>query len=357
MAAISAIQAAPQSVAIPVASGPQINRVTEGTKSVFQQVKQKAIWVWKIAVLTFEVGGTKVAFVFFRVIGIVSPNFALRLENGYLYVCDLVQSVKSARREREILEEIDLLRTQNLALSANLQALRHLEAENEQVLREKGDLQRERDFLVEKKQVIEGAKAVLEQRVLALELQQRHIADREAAAVRDRNAIAEEKNLLVLRNEALLQENDLLQGARNQAQEELCRVQQENESLRGQVEGELPVLRSELLAAKQQAQLKQQLLVIEQAAQQMQTRPDSRKTQLDDDLDRLLPLLLRQLEDARQNLQDMQPQVQTSLALQEGLRGVDETLGEIRQLLNRVPQALHLHANWQNSLIAISAEV
>lgn len=352
MAAISAVQVAPRNVAIRVASDPQINPgVTEATKSVFQQVKQKAIWVWKITVLTFEVGGTKVAFVFFRVIGIVSPNFALRLENGYLYVCDLIQSVKNARREREIREEIDLLRVQNRDLTANLQALRLVGAENAQMVREREHLRRENQFLTERQRVVEGVKDVLEERVQALEQQQRQIVDREAVIVRDRGALVEERNLLVQRNEALLQENGLLQGARNRAQEELHRVQQENETLRGQVEGELPVLRSELVGAKQRAQLTQQLVLIEQAAQQMQTRSDWQKTQLDDGLERILPLLVQQVKDARQSLQIIQPQVKMSTALQEGLRGVDGALDEISQLLEQVPKVLSLHSLWQNPLV------
>lgn len=332
MAAVGALQNVPlQPVAIEVQPNPQDQRVEEATRSIFDRAKETVSRAWSATVIGFHTAFDKVSFVFFRVLEWVHPSLGPKIENVFLRVGNIWQSIKEAWRQEEIRKEMDHLKVQNHELQVKTR-------DYDRFVEQNGQLTVERDKLARENRELLQAKSFAEEFIRGAAQQEQNLLRREGVVVQYRDVV-------VLKNQQLQQENAQLIQERDQARQAMALHQAANQDLQARL------LQAQQQAADLQLQmpnyqaLRDQLELIGKAAQQVHRF--GQKNELDDGIEGLLPLMRQQIELAKEKLTQAKQGIPAHSPAAIALQSFERIMNEVVGYLDRVPQALQLHANWQ----------
>jgi hypothetical protein len=325
MSAIRPLPLQPHHAAVDVKPASQL---TPTTKPIFQTLKDSIHSVWRWTTTIVRTVGDKISFVFFGVIECVFPSLGPKIHNLFLYARLSVQAIWNART-------IETLRAENELLRGKAQFFTTTRDENERLALEIGQVRTESKLIKQVNQQLTDENQTAKQRLQGLEVLQPNILSRENAVVQDRdimvqkNAQLQKQNVvLAAERDALLQNLRALQIENPKLMQELKRVQQEVLDLQFQMQ--------------QNAEIGPILERVEQPEDQLSP---AEKTGIDDDREKLLPLLLRQIEGLRTRLQAEGPNLPPHTLLSSG-----RILDELVALISRITEALYRHSNWNNKV-------
>jgi hypothetical protein len=109
------------------------------------------------------------------------------------------------------------------------------------------------------------------------------------------------------------------------------------------------------LASKQtQATLHQKLANIDQLAATVKNRPNNARTGLDLQVDQLVPVYIAHLRQVQTDL--LAASAGLASSMQGRLQDVNQTLDEVIEGLQQVPQAFRLHQHWTHPMLYTSQE-
>lgn len=336
-------QAMPQQ-APQVQSNPQDLRVTQVSKPIFQRVKETLSSAWSATVIGVKAAGDKISFVFFRVLEWIHPSLGPKVENVFLRIGNVFRSIKGAWRQEEIRKEMEHLRVENHDFRAQVQRLSGTAEQNERLKLDLSQLQGENGLIRQTYSFLEQEKAGQDQRYQAILRQQDHIRDRESAVVRQRDMIVgqnaqlqKEKEELTVQRTKAVQALTLALAMSGSTWQQLDAAQQEVADLRRQMESNRAM--TELLDP------------IVRACDQV--RQVGQKTEIDDNLEKLIPFLLQQIRDTRTRLSTAKETLLLAhphSSAQVPLQSLERILAAVVESLEKIPQALKLHAHWQESV-------
>lgn len=345
MAAVGALQqihVPPQAVAIDVHL--QDQRVAEVSKGIFARAKETAVRIWQATIIGFQVAGDKISFVFFRVLEWIHPSLGPKIENVFLRVTNIWQAIKDAWRQEEVRKQIADLQVQNHELQVRTR-------DYEQIVFQKGQLTEERDRFQQENQALLHAKNFAEDALRIARQQEQNIIGREQAVVQYRDVV-------VLKNQQLDQANQQLIRERDEAKQALAVFLAGNQNLLQQ----LAAAKQQILDLQQlipdQREMGQQFAVVANALGKVQRYG---KTELDDGLEGLLPLLRAQIALAYAKLDELTKHRPNPLKPQEMLPPLVEplsptgiALGSFRRIMGmvegyitQVTTVMQLHGNFQ----------
>lgn len=316
----------------------QESRVTVVTKPIFQRMKETISSIWTATVIGVRASLDKVSFIFFRALEWIHPSLGPKIENVYLRLGNIFQAVRDAWKEEETRKKFDELRTENRDLRVKVQLLSGMSEQNEHLKLDINHLRGENERLTQANRLLEQAKVIFEQRAQGLVQQQANIIEQE-------QAVAQHRDIAVAQNAKLEQEKQELINQRNTAAQALILAMATNKETQNQ----LSQLRQESTDLRSQLQNNQALGEnIQRIAQACdKVRRIGEKTELDDDLENLIPLLLDQIEAARSKLQIAKQNLPAHSSAEIAFKSFERILSEVVKSLQRVPQALKLHAHWQ----------
>lgn len=325
MAAVVALQQIhlpPPAVAIDIQPNPQDQRVVEASKGIFETVKATSVRVWEATVIGISAAGDKISFVFFRVLEWIHPSLGPKIEVVFLRITNIWQAIKDAWKAEETRKQIEDLSVDNLEL-------RQRTRDYDQILLERNQFQQSNHALLAAKNFAEEALRLAQQ-------QEQNIVGREQAVI-------EYRDIVVLKNQRLEQENLELTRQRDEARQALTPFLEGNQQLRD----ELAAVQQQVLDLQQQIpahqEMQQQFAIVAQAIGKVQRIG---RTEIDDGLDALLPLLSAQILQAKDKLNQVRatvvPYSPTAIALQS----FERIMGTVETYLGQVTAAMQLHGNY-----------
>lgn len=89
---------------------PGAENVTQATKGVFESIKEWVVFFWTALVTWIKNTWNATTFLFFRVVGWISPEWSAKIETWCLYGVNFWQSYTAQSREAALQAEIDGLR-------------------------------------------------------------------------------------------------------------------------------------------------------------------------------------------------------------------------------------------------------
>lgn len=326
-------QQQPQELGIP--ANPQDQLVNDASQGVFGRAQEFAGRAWGFVTIGFNAAFDKVTFLFFRVFNFIFPSLGPTVENAFLRVCNIWQSIKDAWHQEEIRKEMDQLRIQNHEMQVKTRDYDYLVEKNGQLTEERNRLEMNHRELVH-------AKDLAEKLIRIAVEQEANLVGREQHADRYRN-------IVVLKNQELEQTVVRIKQERDLAQRNYSQTLRNNQDL------QLKLAQAQQAVHDLQVQMpNHQALLnrLDQLAKSAQSIPQTgRRTELDDGLANLLPLLLEQIDEAQNHLDQAKDALpQGSNAAKVALQSFERILGEIKDYLERIPQTLKLHANWNQSV-------
>ena len=321
----------PQYAAIGIQSD---KRVERAAKPIFERAQESIVYTWKAAVAFLNVAGDKISFVFFGVIECVYPFLGPKIHNVFLYARLSVQAFWNART-------IEEMRTEIKDLEGRVYLLGELREQNERLSLEIQQIKAENRRFSETNQQLMETNEATARRVQSILDQQPNILEREEAVVKERD-------LVVLKNSQLQKENEDLAVQRNAAGQAMFLALHENQKMQlqlKQMQKEVADLRAQLERKGDFSEIFERI-----GKKADQIRHIGENSELDADLETILPLLLKQMETARTRLQaakqDLPPQSTVEVALQS----FERIFNEIAKVLERVPKTLKLHGNAQDPI-------
>ena len=321
--ALQKIHLPPQAVAIDIQPNPQDQRVVEASKGIFETVKATSVRIWEATVIGISAAGDKISFVFFRVLEWIHPSLGPKIEVVFLRITNIWQAIKDAWKAEEIRRQIEDLSVQNLEL-------RQRTRDYDQVLLERNKFQQGNHALLAAKNFAEEALRLAQQ-------QEANIVGRERAVV-------EYRDIVVLKNQRLEEENLDLIRQRDEARQELLPFLAGNQQLRD----ELEAAQQQVLDLQQQLpahqQMQEQFAIVAQAIGKVQRFG---RTEIDDGLETLLPLLSGQILQAKEKLNQVRATVAPNSPTAIALQSFERIMGTVETYLGQVTEAMQLHGNYQ----------
>ncbi len=330
MAAVAGVGSTPQPSQTQNLVQPQ-SSVTQAARRIFQRAKETAAYVWHVSLVTVKLAGGKVCFVAYQALEWLRPGWGIRTVALFGTLANIRQEVAFALREEGYRAQIDNLTRQNNALGADARFAAQARNENQRLTNENRQLVERNQFLGQ---------------------MQEQLNLRETAVVRDRDALIQQRDLHAQRNEQLMQENRALALQRDQAQAAAAAATTAKNQLQAhleQLQAQVPLLQQQLALLQNHKPLEEGFQKIILAFNQMQRRPNEHKTQLDDQLERILPQLLQHIESTQQMLTTAK-QVQNvkGTAAETAIDSAAWLLKQVVEDLQRIPPALVQHRHWNN---------
>ncbi len=328
---IQQIQRPPQPVEIDIQPNAQGQRVSEASRGIFDRMKETAVRIWTATVIGFSAAGDKISFVFFRALEWIHPSLGPKLEVVFLRVTNIWQSIKDAWKAEEIRKQIEDLSVQNHELQARMR-------DYDQVLMQNGQLTWERNHFQQESHAFLQAKNFAEEALRLAQRQEGNIIAREGA-------LGEQRDIVLLKNERLEQENQVLTRQRDEARQALVPFLEGNQQLQAQ-----------LAAAQRQVLDLQQMLPSHQemnaqfalVADAIGKVPRFGRTGLDGGLETLLPLLNGQIAQAKEKLHLAKATVQPNSPAAIALQSFERIMGVVEAYLGQVTAAMQLHGHYQD---------
>jgi preprotein translocase subunit SecD len=249
----------------------------------------------------------------------------------FLRVTNIWQSIKDAWKAEEIRKQIENLSVQNHELQARTR-------DYDQVVMQNGQLTQERNHFQQESHALLQAKNFAEEALRLAQHQEGNIIAREGA-------IGEQRNIVVLKNLRLEEENQNLIRQRDAARQALVPLLEGNQQLQAQ-----------LAAAQQQVLDLQQVLPSHQemnaqfavVADAIGKVPRFGRTGLDGGLDTLLPLLTGQIAQAKGKLNLAKETVQPNSPAAIALQSFERIMAVVEGYLGQVTAAMQLPRNYQD---------
>lgn len=329
MASVSFVQQPPVLGAL-VSQAAKPNRATEQVKSLVERVKEFLARVWRAVITGIQTGAGAVSFVFFRALDWIHPTMGPRIEVAFLRVCNIWQGIKDAWNEEDSHKEMNRLRTENQHLHNAAQQSSATHQENIFLRSE-----------VERLKPLEQLALTHEKHATSLLKQQSNLAESEKAVVDQLKHVSEERDHFLTQRDAL-----------SKLCEVTLRKYQELQATSAQLAQEVPILKGQIEDKKK---LQQRLDKIAQACDTVSTRAAGQKSAIDDEIEQLLPLLLKQIETARTQLTAAKKSLPPHSSAEVAISSLERILLGVVESLERIPQVFKLHANWQTSINEIMA--
>ncbi len=304
----------------------------EALKPLFQRVKELILRIWAAVLMGIEAIGGKAGFAFFRFLEWVNPTWGPRLESAALRLQNVWQATKAAWKQEETHRAIERIVGENRDLRYEIENLAQVAQQCEEQ-REKADrLQRE--------------KGLLEQRLDAQAAQQHNIIGREQAVVQDRD-------VLVARCEELEAQKADLQIQLKEKSELYEALVKLHANLSGELQNAAQTIRDLQQQKELSEQMKQNIAQVGAALAKIEPGAGS---QLDLELNQLLPLLLQQITTAQEKLALAKENIQEHSSADIALCSLERILKELKASLEGIPQMFQMHSGWQNPLRALWVE-
>lgn len=323
MSALQPVAAQPSTAAPQVKPAPQLVQ----TNPIFQTLKDSVHFIWRWTTTIVRTVGDKISFVFFGVIECLFPSLGPKIHNLFLYARLSVQAIWNART-------IEALRAENELLRGKAKSFTTTRDENERLALEVAQARTDSKLIKQVNQQLTEENQTDKQRLQGLQALQPNILSRENAVVTDRDILLQKNAQLQKQNAALIAERDAalkdlraLQIEHPKLLQELKKVQQEVLDLQLQI--------------SQREKMAQIFDRVDRVADQVQDIGE--KTEIDDDLEKLLPLLLQQIEELRTRLQEQEPNLPPFTLHSSG-----RILNELVDYLNRIPKAFKRHGHWSD---------
>ena len=295
-----------------------LSEVVATVNAIFETVKEPLIYWWDIFMSGAKLAFANTGFFFFRALEFIFPALALRTEGIVLRISNAWQAMRQNRAVGNLLEKIAELELQVQRFSRRSEDRDHLAAECA-ALREKNL------YLQNLQQEAEGVNKYQAEEVQATEKQ--------------RDLLFDENTRLKLQIEQL----------KGQSQEAKDRVDSFN-ALVQQLQLELQDVKRTDQDYEQEAQLRQTLFCQVQKIVQTCGQGDVHQpTELDHNLNRLLPFLLNQLEQA----QNLLPKVKEDLHNESAkivVRSFERILKQIHLSFSNIPVAFKRHTAWNANI-------
>lgn len=323
---MSAIQlffsSATQTLYDPVSKKPENQRISRAaSKSFFHQTKRSVTRSWNAVVISVQTAADKVSFVAFLVIDLVYPYIGPRIQIIYLRLTGIYHSIKNALDQEKIRKELEVLKISHYEMSHHVQDHDQLQQRYRELFNAHEQLKQEQQELAETNQFHE--------KILSTAYsQETEAAQRRKELLEENQKIKQEKTQLI---ESLAHsQQELLQSlkANQELQQQLLQTQQKSTDLETQI--------------TLNATLSKTLSRIATACQQAPTQ----QTELDQGLEELLPLLLTQIEAAQQKLTLAKQNLPPHSSAKVPIQSFERILSTIVEYLNRIPQSLRLHNDW-----------
>jgi myosin heavy subunit len=300
-----------------VAADVRPNSQEQRVDGIFQSMKEMLGNLWRTISLGVQTAGDKISFVTFRALEWINPTLALRAENAFLRIKGIWQGIQDAWTQEEVQNSIEELKVNQYELHLKVQ-------DYDQLVQERDRLKQQNQQLIQDKNLTQA--------------QNQAVHEREQAVVGIRD-------ILTQRNEQLTQQNAQLLREKTEAQQALAQLQAQQQELALKLaDAEQQAADLQLATPNQQA-IKDQLAVIAKTCQQMPKIGHT--TQLDQGLEALLPLLSKQIEDAKTSLAQAKESLTEDQPAFISLLSFERLLGVLTNSLNGIPQILALHRNWQ----------
>lgn len=292
--------------------------VTEATKGIFARTKETIVRYWNAFVSGFYATSSTIAIVCFNTINFFSPTLGHYVETTALRLQNIWQSMQEAWRREEVEQEMDQLRFDKANLLTQVRDLRHHARDNQRLTARCTQLEGEKEHLLNQ---VQGA-------------EERHqlMGEREQAAVRY-------SHLLEGQNQALTEENEQLKESLEEVEQSVQPLRDENESLKDRLEQALREVADMRVQMQPIQDLYSQISgVVEQCKTQVRV---GHRTQLDGELDGIVPLLLTQIDQAKEMLTNSMTHMPESgkRATQSAIRILDE----IHRSMTNIPQIFRVH--------------
>lgn len=123
---------------------PGAENVTEATKGVFESIKEWVVFFWTALVTWIKNTWNATTFLFFRVVGWISPEWSAKIETWCLYGMNFWQSYTAQSRETELQEQINGLQSEKNAIET---VAREVAGERDQLREENAVLRNENESL------------------------------------------------------------------------------------------------------------------------------------------------------------------------------------------------------------------
>lgn len=318
MMAVIAIQPLqPQTVQL--CPEPEQSETVEATSGIFDNVKESLIYWWSLFMGAAHLALANTGFFLFRALEFISPTWALRAEGIVLRISNAWQAMQQERAIGNLLEK-------NAELEWQKQRLERKSEDRDQLAVECTALREQNRYLHGLQQGAEGVNQHQAQQVQATG-QQRDLLYDENARLRLQveqlgRQLQESKDQVDPLNTLVLQLRAQLQDARRTAQD------------------------YELQAQPRQAFYQQ----VEQIAHNCRQVHVRQPTELDRNLEELLPLLLGQLGQAQQLLGDVKEDLPEDGSAMIAVRSFERILGQMHQSLSNIPVAFKRHTAWQTHI-------
>lgn len=301
---------------ISVEPQPEIIATTSG---IFENIKPSLLYWWNLCLSGTKLAFANTGFFFFRALEFISPTLALRAEGIVLRISNAWQGMQHDRAVDGLLQE-------NAELQWHVRDLTQKSQDRDQLAVECGDLREQNQFLQGQQQGAQGVNQEQAQQVQAVGAQ--------------RDLVFQDNARLTLEVQRYEQQ---LQALRAQVQPLTQRAQQLELELRDTTRAAQDYVQQIEPTQALYGQIQQ---IAESCAQVLVSEP----TQLDDQLERLLPLLLNQIGQAQQLLaeakEDLDPQGSAIIAV----GSFERIIPQIQQVLANIPVAFRRHSAWQSNI-------
>ncbi len=134
------------------------NRVTQATKSLFQEIKETVVSFWHYLVTWIKNTWTATTFLFFSAVSYISPEWGTKLHLGYKYLENLWDNYTAQQREANLQAQVAMLTQEN----------EELKGLNVEVARERAEIRGVRDTLRDEKELLRLKTKELEDQIQRL---------------------------------------------------------------------------------------------------------------------------------------------------------------------------------------------
>ena len=293
------------------------SEVVVNTTGIFSRVKESLIYWWDTFLCGARLAFANTGFLFFRALEFISPNLALRAEGIVLRISNAWQGMQHNRAIGNLLEE-------HAELAWQVRDLSRRSEDREALANQCRDLRDQNRYLQGLQQ---GSQGINQQQAGQLQ-----------AAVEQRNLLFNQKETLEVQVEALQRE---LQQSKDQLDplNNLVLQLREKVAVAESLEDDF----NKRFQQTQQALLEK----VREIAGTCKPAQIFQQTELDDNLESLLPLHLNQIDQAIGLLDQVKQDLPRDGSAMIAIGSFERILGQLHSNLSNIPIVFRRHSAWQ----------